>query len=134
MICFGKRNPEPSEIDRENRRAASQGSFGYAMAAENADYNGHAVEVRFKPAAVSGPIWNAGYWWGGRRVLGRGSLDSCLKAAMRYLNGGQRGASVVCCTFGPEEAAQWGDKVPSESLDEQIRLCEAAGLERLNEA
>jgi len=105
-------------VDLVNRRAsASSGSFGYAMATSHADYNGHSVSVTFKPHAMSGPVWNAEYFWGGRRVIGRGSLRDCLQAAKREYDRGMRGTIVNVAL---------SDAAP-ESLIEQQQLCETLG-------
>jgi len=105
-------------IDIINRRAAATGSAHHAMAASNANYNGHRVSVSYKPHAVSGPTWNAEYWWAGRVVLGRGSFKSCLDAAMSYFERGDRGAAVVVVVDG---------EAP-EPVEDQKAACEAAGL------
>ena len=79
-------------VDALNRRAAATGSPGYARAASQADYNGHSVSV----------YWNsfrryyvADYTWAGRNVIGRGSLQSCLDAALSYYRQGALGARVT---------------------------------------
>jgi len=109
-------------IDIINRRAAATGSVRYARASADANYNGHRVSVSFKPHAVSGPTWNAEYWWAGRRVLGRGRFDSCLQAAMSYFERDDRGATVVVCI----------DSEAPESIEDQCAACEAAGLSQGN--
>lgn len=81
-------------VDIVNRRAAATGSVRYAQLTSGADYNGHWINVSFKPHAVSGPIWNAEYHWGERVVLGRGSLQSCLVAAKREYDRGAHGTTV----------------------------------------
>jgi len=100
-------------VDAINRAAAATGSVRGARAASGADFNGHSVSVRFKPHAVNGPIWNAEYHWAGRVVLGRGSFENCLAAALREQARGALGGSVlVTC-----------------ETEEQAAACLAAGLE-----
>jgi len=112
-----------SPVDLINRRAAATGSVSYAMATADAGYNGHLISVSFKPHAVSGPIWNAEYTWGGRVVIGRGSLESCLKAAKRKYDQGDKGCVVKGRTH--EEAPM--------SLEEQEQLFKEFGFEERTE-
>lgn len=86
---------EYSAVDMVNRWAAASGSFDYAMATASADYNGHHVTVGWRPHAMGGARWVAEYFWGGRFVLGRGSLDQAMKAAAEYYATGDKGASVA---------------------------------------
>lgn len=112
-----------SPIDMINRMAAATGSVGYAQATAHGDYNGHHVMVSFKPHAVSGPTWNAEYWWAGRVVLGRGSFQRCVEAAVREYRRGARGTSVVAEVYDDEAAAI--------SADEQRQILQQAGFERV---
>lgn len=105
-------------VDLINRHAAATGSYSYAMASCEANYNGHSVRVSFKPHAMSGPLWNAEYWWAGRNVIGRGSLARCLRAAQRELARGARGTCVVAYVH-PEAP---------ESFEAQTAAMIAAGL------
>lgn len=105
-------------IDMLNRRAAATGSVSYAQKATHADYNGHRIDVAYRPHAVGGPRWTCTYWWGGRVVLGRGSFETCLQAGIRKY---QRGA------LGTEVIVSLSDEAP-ESIDAQRQACEAAGL------
>lgn len=115
--CFSVERPL-TPIDCINRRAAATGSVGYAIATADADYNGHPVRVSYKPQAVSGPTWNAEYYWGGRVVLARGGFEACLDAAMREYNRGARGASVTVTT----------SELAPESRERQEMMCRDRGL------
>jgi len=79
-------------IDAINRVAAATGSWGYAQAASDADYNGHFVKVYYN--GYRG-YWLAEYTWGGRNVLRRGSLADCLAAAKKEYDRGALGCTVV---------------------------------------
>ncbi len=105
-------------IDLINRRAAATGSMRYAQLSSDADYNGHHITVSFKPHAVSGPKWNAEYHWAGRIVIGRGSLESCLREAKREYDKGAHGT--VVAVYLHDEA--------SESISEQKQLCKNLGF------
>lgn len=104
-------------IDVVNRHAAGTGSACHAIQASDADYNGHRVGVSFKPHSVHGPCWNAEYTWGGRRVLGRGSLEMCLRAACQEYDRGARGSSVHV----------YVDDAAPESVEEQEQACRDVG-------
>lgn len=75
-----------------NRRAAAVGSVGHARGASHADYNGHSVHVSWNDFRR---YYIAEYTWAGRNVLARGSLESCLNAALSYYRKGALGASVT---------------------------------------
>lgn len=105
-------------IDLINRRAAATGSVRYAQMTEHGDYNGHYTTVSFKAHAVSGPTWNAEYYWGQRVVLGRGSFKHCIDAAVSEHKRGARGTVV----------AAYLDELAPESLEEQKAILEAAGF------
>lgn len=107
-------------IDLINRRAAATGSIRFAQLAEHGDYNGHRIGVTFKPHAVSGPIWNAEYWWAGRIVIARGSLRHCLEAAKREYEKAARGTSVHLIAPDPDAP---------EGLEEQEALAKEFGFE-----
>ena len=106
-------------IDIINRRAAATGSMRYAQLASDADYNGHRVTVSFKPHAVSGPTWNAEYYWGGRVVIGRGTFSCCLAAAKDEYAKGAHGCQIV--VYLSDEA--------SESIADQASRCVTLGFE-----
>ena len=105
--------------DMLRRRGAATGTVEGARANANASFNGHPVTVSFKPDSVHGPCWNAEYWWAGRVVLARGTLERCLEAARHEYDRGARGASVV--------ASLDACKAP-ESVEEQRAQCIAAGM------
>ena len=107
-----------SPIDLINRRAAATGSMTYARLASDADYNGHPISVSYKPHAVSGAIWNAEYYRGGRVVIGRGSLAHCLEAAKAEHDRGAGGCSVR--VYLHEEAP--------EPIEHQRALCSESGF------
>jgi len=81
-----------SLIDAINRSAAATGSIGYAMAAADADYNGHPLSL----------YWNdyrgyyvLEYYWGERVVLHRGAdFAAALAAGKRELARQGRGGSL----------------------------------------
>jgi hypothetical protein len=77
-------------VDAVNRAAAATGSIRYAAAAAHADYNGHRIHVTFNDYRQ---YWVTDYTWAGRNVPARGSLESCLDAALREHG---RGALVIC--------------------------------------
>lgn len=97
-------------IDLINRSAAATGSMRLAAAASHADYNGHTVRVWFNDYRR---YWIAEYHWAERVVLGRGSFENCLEAAMREFNRGAAFAEV---------------KVTSPRELSQEQACRAAGL------
>jgi hypothetical protein len=99
---FVKFGPIPTEEERARRHAVATGSVHDAMWFAEADFNGHHVNVSFKPHAVSGPIWNAEYWWAGRNVLGRGSFDRCLCEAELYMHRGHKG-SICTVHYDPTD-------------------------------
>ncbi len=115
---FVKRSVPLTETDRINRRAAAQGSLRYAALAEHADYNGHAVSLTWNTFRK---YWVGEYYRAGRRVIARGAFGHCLDACMDHYNRGQRGTVIV--------AALRNDGEPPETVEEQERLCLAAGLE-----
>lgn len=80
-----------SLIDAINRSAAATGSIQYAARAEFGDYNGHQVNVAFNDYRQ---YWVCEYFWAGRIVLSRGSLDSALRAARAEFDRGARGSTV----------------------------------------
>lgn len=96
-------------IDAINRRAAATGSVGYAIAASNANYNGHHVSVHWNDYRG---YWIAEHWWGGRVVHCRGSLADCVRAAIAEYDRGALGASVFVSLRKPEDAAE----IPPELL------------------
>lgn len=106
-------------VDLANRSFAATGSMRIAQLASDADYNGHAVSITFKPHAVSGPVWNSEYFWAGRRVLGRGSFEACVIAAVREYNRGAHGTTV---------AAYVSDEDPRCTPEEQRRILTEAGF------
>ncbi len=89
-----------SVIDAINRYAASTGSARYAALAANSDYNGHRVSVTFNDYRG---YWIAEYFWAGRHVLARGTIEACLHAAVVEYDRGALGASVVAHPRTPEE-------------------------------
>lgn len=109
---------EYSAVDMVNRWAAASGSMEYAQATACADYNGHHVSVSYKPHAVSGATWNAEYYWGERVVLGRGTLDRCLRAAAEYYQRGDKGADVAVELSSEAE----------ETIEEQRASCRLHGF------
>jgi hypothetical protein len=89
-----------SVIDAINRHAAGQGTVGYAMAASDADYNGHAIIM----------TWNAyrryyvcEHHWGERVVHARGTAEQVLPVAVREYQQQGRGASLFV-GLKPEDA------------------------------
>lgn len=90
-----------SIVDAYNRAAASHGSPRYAKGASHADYNGHHVAVRWN--SFRG-YYTADYWWAGRNVLARGSLATCMRAAIDFYDRGALGAAVTIAPR-PEDAA-----------------------------
>lgn len=84
-------------IDALNRRAAAVGSVGYAQAAAGANYNGHRVTVNWNDYRG---YYIAQYYWGERRVLGRGTFGEALAAALREYKRGALGCSI---TVSPRE-------------------------------
>lgn len=78
-------------VDALNRRAAATGSPGYARYHATADYNGHSVIVHWNEYRR---YYIAEYTWSGRNVMARGSLASCLDAALNYHRRGALGAKV----------------------------------------
>lgn len=110
-------------VDAVNRVAAATGSVRYALAASDADYNGHRVSVTFNDYRG---YWIAQYTWAGRVVLARGALAECLRAAKAEYDRGALGAEVVA-TYS---AATPGDQVtPPVSAADFERLCVEAGYE-----
>jgi hypothetical protein len=78
-------------VDALNRRAAATGSVGYAKRSSHADYNGHSVGVHWNDYRR---YYIAEYTWSGRNVMARGTLRSCLDAALNYYRRGALGAKV----------------------------------------
>ena len=109
-----------TEIDKENRRAAAQGSMRYAMLAADADYNGHYVSLHYNPNSVRGAQWIAYYFWGERRVVGRGTLERALAGAEAEFARGARGTVI---------SAYLSDVAP-EPVYDQIAAFTNAGLVR----
>lgn len=79
-------------IDAINRRSAAIGSVGYAMACSNASYNGHHVSVTWN--SYRG-YYVAEHYWGERVVHARGTIEACIRAALREYDRGDLGASVA---------------------------------------
>jgi hypothetical protein len=104
-----------------NRMAAATGSVRYAIAAADANYNGHAVSVYFNTYRG---YWLADYTWSGRNVLARGSLESCLRAAKAEYD---RGALGACVRASYPNPAKGSDHNPNESTKAFARLCLSAG-------
>ena len=117
-------------IDMINRAAAAQGSMAYAAAASHADYNGHHVTVSFKPHAVSGPCWNAEYWWAGRVVLARGTFENCLRAGLQEQARGAKGGKLVVCVENEEQAQMCRDAglLP----EDEVKVLDAANVTPLH--
>lgn len=111
-----------SAIDLCNRRAAATGSMRYAQLTAEADYNGHLVGVTYNTYRG---YWIAEYFWGGRRVLARGSLGSALRAARAEYDRGAVGASVYA-TYPREAAAD--ERMPEESKQQFAAACRDAGF------
>lgn len=105
-----------------NRLAAATGSMDYARHAEDADYNGHHIQMSFKPSAVSGPVWTAHYTWAGIRYVGRArgidGFEACLKQALDEYNREGGGAHLDVILYGE----------PAEQA-EQLRIALEHGLE-----
>lgn len=80
-----------SLIDAINRMAAATGSVRYAQFTEHANYNGHAVGVHYNSYRR---YHLCEYFWGGRQVLSRGSLESALRAGAEQYRRGDRGTVV----------------------------------------
>ena len=92
-----------SLIDAINRAAAAQGSFRYAMATSDADFNGHWVTIDqgFKPG------WRAHYMWGGTRWLMRGAtIQEALRAGLDEYTRGAKGCTVLAVSV-PAEAIEY---------------------------
>lgn len=90
--CFYILGKPLNIVDAINRRAAATGSIRYAMAAGDADYNGHPLSL----------YWNdyrryylLDYHWGERVVLHRGEdFAAALTAAKRELARQGRGGTL----------------------------------------
>lgn len=92
-----------SPLDAHNRHAAALGSPLVGAAASRADYNGHRVTVDWNAYRS---YYVAEYFWAGRIVLGRGTFETCLRAAIKEYQRGALGASVaVTCRDDDAEAA-----------------------------
>ncbi len=105
-----------SIIDALNRRALATGGHRNAIVAADANYNGHHVRVRWNDYRS---YWIASYFWGGDRVLARGSLVECLKAAVQEYSIGARGASAeveVTC-HADADAARAAGFIPEAEED-----------------
>jgi hypothetical protein len=124
-----------SLIDMINRRAAATGSPRYASLAESADYNGHHVGVTFNDYRR---YWVAEYTWAGRVVIGRGSLEECLRAAKREYDRGAKGATVCVYVRNDEERAiaeGFGFVPYSKEIEKVHRATyEDARFEKIHEA
>lgn len=81
-------------VDALNRRAVAVGSALFAKRSSHADYNGHAVNVWWNDYRG---YYIAEYTWSGRQVMARGTLQSCLNAALNYHRRGALGAKVSVC-------------------------------------
>lgn len=90
-------------VDAINRMAAATGSPRYAMAASNADYNGHRVDF-IEPNSYK-TQWTCGYQWSGFNTIGRGTLEDCLRAAKREYDRGALGASASVTVDNDSDAA-----------------------------
>ena len=88
-----------SPIDALNRRAAAVGSPSYGKATADADYNGHYVTVGWNEYKG---YYIAQYTWAGRRVLCRGTFQSCLAPAISEYRREALGACVHV-TARPED-------------------------------
>lgn len=108
------------DIDKHNRKAAASGSISVAIAAGDADWNGHHITVAYRPHAVDGPHWVAEYYWGERVVLGRGSFHECLCAALEEYRRGHRGCAVAVYANpqAPDEAGVVDRLCTSEGMTE----------------
>ena len=82
--------------------AAATGSVRYAMAAANADYNGHNVIVYFNDYRK---YHLCEYQWGERVVLSRGSLHAALSAGASEHRRGDRGCDVRTLALNEVDAA-----------------------------
>lgn len=79
-------------VDFINRRAAATGSIHYAMAAANADYNGHALNLSWNDYRG---YYVLEYYYGERVVLHRGAdFAAALAAAKAELKQQGRGATL----------------------------------------
>lgn len=100
-----------SLIGAINRRAASTGSIGYAMAASGADYNGHRVAMI--PPNQFKSYWTGTYFWAGNRTVARGSFEDAHRQAKEAYEAMGEGASVF---------------TQAETM-EQVRILAALGYE-----
>jgi hypothetical protein len=105
-----------SLVDAINRAAAATGSCRYAMAAGNADYNGHHVNVRWNSYKRG---FQAYYTWAGLRWLAHSTtIERALAAALSEHARGALGSTVMV-TF---------QDAPEEQQAIARAACEAAGL------
>lgn len=81
-----------SAVDAINRIAAATGSIGYAMAASDADYNGHRLNLYFNNYRG---YYVADYNWGERVVIARGeNFADVLLRSLDWFKRQGRGASI----------------------------------------
>lgn len=102
-------------IDAVNRVSLATGSCGGAMAGANANYNGHYVTVSYNDYRR---YWVTEYFWAGRVVLARGTLEQCLAAAKGEYSRGALGTTVT---------------MTSPVTEEQEAACIAAGFQPYSE-
>lgn len=103
-------------IDAINRAAAAQGSFRYAMAASDADYNGHYVIVD----QGLRPGWRAHYMWGGIQWLTRGAtVEHALRVGLDEHKRGAKGCTVVAHNV-PDEAVEYARSIGYVDLSDEI--------------
>jgi hypothetical protein len=106
-----------SLIDCINRVAAAQGSPRYAMAASDADYNGHYVIVDQSPVR---PGWRAHYTWAGINWLTRGAdVRHALRVAHDEYKRGAKGATVLAAAI-PEDAVDFARSLGYVDYSEEI--------------
>ena len=96
---------EYSPIDCVNRTNAAVGSVRSAQNSEGANWNGHRLTISKNLRGY----YTCEYFWGGRRVLHRGTLVDCLREALSYYKKGALGSSVNVVIRGEE--------VPDEALE-----------------
>jgi hypothetical protein len=90
--------------------AAALGSPRYAQGASHADYNGHRISISWNSFRK---YYVAGYTWSGWNVIARGSLASCLAAALRMHSRGALGSSVsVSLRADDREAIELCERTP----------------------
>lgn len=118
-----------------NRYGAATGSYQHAVLAGGADYNGHTVA--FCEPNDCKPYWTCYFIWDGIKTIGRGTLESCLRAAKAEYDRGAAGASAEVRVETEEDAATcraagWveGVEVPAAGDDRIAMIPEAFRLER----